>query len=154
MGAVILLILLGILLFLIEFLLIPGITIAWVGGAVMTISGVYLAFVKFGTQTGVLALVFTLVASLVLFAFSLRAKTWKRAMLNTNIESNVSDEMGLEHIHEGDKGETIGRLAPMGMVRVNGRSYEAKSMAGYVDPRTNIEVIKINGSQIIVKPIK
>jgi membrane-bound ClpP family serine protease len=103
MGAVIILILLGIFLFLVEFLLIPGITVALIGGVVMTISGIFLAFDRFGTRVGVLVMLFTLVSSLALFAFSLRAKTWKKAMLNTNIDSNVSEEMGLEHIHEGDK---------------------------------------------------
>jgi len=154
MTAVIILILLGILLFLIEFLLIPGITIAGVGGALMTVAGIYLAFDRFGTQVGTLVLLFTVVSSVVIFVFSLREKTWKKAMLNTNIESHVGEEIGLELIHEGDKGETIGRLAPMGMIRVNGRSYEAKSIAGFLDPRTSVEVVKINGSQINVKPIK
>jgi membrane-bound ClpP family serine protease len=154
MAAVITLILLGIFLFLVEFLLLPGITVALIGAVVMTISGVYLAFIRFGTKVGVLVLLFTLVASLIIFAFSLRAKTWKRAMLNTKVDSNVTDEMGYEHVHEGDKGETIGRLAPTGMIRVNNHSFEAKSMAGFLDPRTPIEIVKINGSQIIVKPIK
>jgi membrane-bound ClpP family serine protease len=154
MTAVIILILLGIFLFLVEFLLLPGITVALVGAVVMTISGVYLAFIRFGTNVGVLVLLFTLIASLIIFAFSLRAKTWKRAMLNTNIDSNVTDEMGYEHVHEGDKGETIGRLAPTGMIRINNHSFEAKSNAGFLDPRTAIEIVKINGSQIIVKPIK
>ena len=154
MGVIILLIILGILLFLIEFLLIPGITIAGIGGAVLTLAGVYLAFDKFGTQVGVIVLLFTLVSSLVIFAFSLREKTWKKAMLNTNIDSNVAEDLGLDYIHVGDKGETIGRLAPMGKIRVNDHAYEAKSMSGYIDPHTPIEIMKIHGSQIIVKPIK
>lgn len=154
MTAVIILILLGIFLFLIEFLLIPGITIAGVGAAIMTISGVYLAFDRFGTKVGVLVLLFTLVSTIVLFALSLRAKTWDRAMLKTNIDSSVTDELGLENLHEGDKGVTIGRLAPTGMIRVNETTVEAKSIAGFVDPRTPVEIVKIHGSQITVKPIK
>jgi membrane-bound ClpP family serine protease len=154
MGAIIILIVLGILLFLIEFLLIPGITVAGIGGAIMTASGVYLAFDRFGTKIGVIVLVFTLVSSIVIFIFSLRSKTWKKAMLDTNIDSNVSENSGLELIHEGDKGVTIGRLAPTGMVRIGSNSYEAKSIAGFLDPRTPIEIVKIQASQIIVKPIK
>ncbi len=154
MGLIILLIVLGIFLFLIEFLLIPGITIAGVGGALLTIAGVYLSFEEFGTRAGVVVLLFTLVSFLVIFAFSLRANTWKKAMLNTNIDSNVSEDMGLELIHEGDKGETIGRLAPMGKIRVNNHAFEAKSISGYIDPHVPIEVVKVHGSQIIVKPIK
>ncbi len=154
MGAIIILIVLGILLFLIEFLLIPGITIAGIGGAIMTMSGVYIAFERFGTKIGVLVLLFTLVSTIVMFAFSLRSKTWKKAMLSTNIDSNVADDLGLELLHEGDKGETIGRLAPMGMIRISGHSYEAKSIAGYIEPHTPVEIVKISASQIIVKPIK
>jgi len=120
----------------------------------MTIAGIYLAFDKFGTMTGALVLLLTLVSTLVIFAFSLRAKTWKKAMLNTSIDSNVAEELGLENIQEGDTGETIGRLAPMGKIMLKGHAYEAKSLAGYLDPRTPVEVVKINGSQIIVKPIK
>jgi len=154
MGAVIILILLGIFLFLVELLLIPGITVALVGAVIMTVSGVYLAFVRFGNGVGSLVLLFTLVSSLVIFLFSLRAKTWKGAMLNTNIDSNVAEDLGLENIKEGDKGESVGRLAPMGMIRVNGKVFEAKSIEGYVNPHTAIEIVKIHGSQIIVKPIK
>ncbi len=155
MTAVIILILLGIFLFLVELLLLPGITIALIGAVIMTISGVYLAFERFGTKVGSLVLLFTLVCSLIIFMFSLRAKTWKGAMLNTNIDSNVSEESGLDDIHEGDKGESIGRLAPVGMIKLNnGKVFEAKSIAGFLDPRTPVEIVKIHGSQIIVKPIK
>jgi membrane-bound ClpP family serine protease len=42
----------------------------------------------------------------------------------------------------------------MGMIRVNTHAFEAKSMSGYIDPHTPVEVVKIHGSQIIVKPIK
>ncbi len=154
MGAIIILIVLGIFLFLIEFLLIPGITIAGIGGAIMTMSGVYIAFDRFGTKIGVIVLLFTLVSTIVMFAFSLRSKTWKKAMLDTNIDGNVADDLGLELLHEGDKGETIGRLAPMGMIRIAGHSYEAKSISGYIEPHTPVEIVKINSSQIIVKPIK
>lgn len=153
MGSVIILILLGVLLFLIEFLLIPGITVFGIAGAVMTVAGVYIAFMKFGTLAGSLVLLFTLVSSVAIFSFSLRGKTWRKAMLKTNIDSNVAEELGLEKIKEGDQGETVGRLAPMGIIRVNGHTYEAKSIAGYLDPHTRIEIVKINGSQIIVKPL-
>ena len=154
MGTVILLIVLGIILFIIEFLLIPGITVAAVGAALLTASGIILAFHRFGTQTGVLVLLFTLISSAVIFAFSLRARTWKRAALDTKIDSKVADELGYENIREGDRGVCIGRLAPMGRIRVNDHSYEASSAAGYLDPGAEIEIVKIRGTSITVKPVK
>src|SRR3972149_5091193 len=119
MGAVILLIALGLLLFLIEFLLIPGITIAGIGGAIFTIGGIYLAFANFGQATGIIVLISSLVFPIVIFAFSLRAKTWKKAMLTPNIDSKMNEIPGDDKIKAGDKGVTITRLAPMGTVKVN-----------------------------------
>ncbi|HYW95970.1 MAG TPA: NfeD family protein [Bacteroidales bacterium] len=154
MTGVILLILLGILLFLIEFLIIPGITIAGIGGLILTGAGIYLAYENFGPRTGLYVLIGTLFASLIILGFSLRAKTWKKAMLNTNIDGKVSENPAEGTINPGDKGITVTRLAPMGRVKVNGIILEGKSVAGYLTPKTDIEVIKLVGSQVIVKPVK
>ncbi len=153
MGIIILLIALGILLFLIEFLLIPGITIAGIGGALFTLGGIYLAFSNFGQQTGLIVLSFTLVITVVIFAFSLRSRTWRKAMLTTRIDSKMNEMPGDNKIIPGDKGISITRLAPMGTVKVNGFVIEVKSVSGYVDPKTEIEVVKVTPSQILVKPI-
>jgi len=153
MGAVILLIGLGLLLFLIEFLLIPGITIAGIGGAILTIGGIYLAFANFGQATGIIVLISTLVITILIFSFSLRAKTWKKAMLTTNIDGKMNEIPGDDKIKPGDKGVTITRLAPMGTVKVNNFVIEVKSVSGFVDPRTEIEVVKVSPSQILVKPL-
>ena len=52
MATIIILIVLGILLFVIEFLLVPGVTIAGIGGLILTVFGVYKAFNDFGTTIG------------------------------------------------------------------------------------------------------
>ena len=154
MGAVILLISLGILLFLIEFLLIPGITIAGIGGAILTIGGIYLAFTVHGTQTGTIVLISTLVVTFLIFGISLRSKTWKKAMLTTNIDGKMNVIPGEDKIKPGDIGISVTRLAPMGTVKINGIFLEAKSESGYVNPKTEIEIVKVTSSQIIVKPLK
>ena len=153
MGIIILLITLGILLFLIEFLLIPGITIAGIGGALLTLAGIYLAFSNFGQQTGLIVLVCTLIITIVIFAFSLRARTWRKVMLTTNIDGKINEMPDDTKIKPGDKGIAITRLAPMGTVKVNDLVFEVKSVSGYVDPKTEIEVVKVTPSQILVKPI-
>lgn len=154
MTGIVVLILLGVFLFVIEFLLVPGITVAGIGGLILTVFGVYKAFYEYGTATGVWVLVATLVLSAFVIAMSLRARTWRKLMLNTNVEGTVGDIQDTEEIRVGDKGQTISRLAPMGKVSVNGMVREAKSLGGYVDEHTEIEIVQIEGSQIIVKPIK
>lgn len=154
MIGIITLILLGILLFLIEFLIVPGTTVAGIGGLILMGSGVYLSFDNFGTQTGFIVLVATLIASVLILVLSLRSKTWKKAMLNTKIvgKANMGPQEGV--ISAGDKGITLSRLGPIGKVKINDVTMEGKSTAGYLDPNTKIEVIKIIGSQAIVKPLK
>jgi membrane-bound ClpP family serine protease len=154
MTIVIILILLGILLFVIEFLLVPGVTIAGIGGLVLTVFGVYKAFNDFGTTTGVWVLMGTLLLSVFVIAMSLRARTWNRLMLKTEIDGTVDTAPTADQIKAGDRGKTVTRLAPMGKVVVNGIVREAKSNEGFLDEHTDIEVVAVEGTRISVKPVK
>ncbi len=101
MTVVIVLIVLGILLFVIEFLLVPGITIAGIGGLVLTVFGVYKAFNDFGSSIGVWVLIGTLMISVFVIAMSLRARTWNRLMLKTKIKGTVDTALSDEEIKVG-----------------------------------------------------
>lgn len=154
LGLIIFLIFVGLLLFIIEFMLIPGITIAGVGGAICLVSGIVFAFVSFGTTTGLLVLGATALVMVVLTVLMLKAGTWNKFMLKTTIDSKV-DTVGAEEgkVKAGDKGVTVTRLAPGGKVLVNGEYFEAKSVDILIDPRQEIEVIRIDDNKLIVKPI-
>lgn len=152
--AIILIIVLGILLFVVEFLLIPGVTIAGIGGAVLMGIAVYMSYKTHGNTVGNYTLIATLILTIGGFAYALRAKTWKRLALNKDIDGRV--EVGLENetIKVGDKGESITRMAPVGKVLINGLVVEGKSQRGFLDQHTPIEVIKVLNTQVIIKPIK
>ena len=154
MAAVIILIVLGILLFVIEFLLVPGVTVAGIGGLILTVFGVYKAFNDFGTTVGIWVLIGTLMLSVFVIAMSLRARTWNRLMLRTNINGTVDSNIKEEQIKAGDRGQALTRLNPMGKVEVNGIVREAKSMEGYINVHSVIEVVEVEGTRISVKPIK
>ena len=154
MTVVIILIILGILLFVIEFLLVPGVTVAGIAGLVLTVFGVYKAFNDFGSTTGVWVLIATLLLSVFVIAMSLRARTWNRLMLKTNIQGTVDTDITEDQIKIGDSGSAITRLAPMGKILVNGIVREAKSTEGYIDEHTTIEVVSVEGTRISVKPVK
>ncbi len=151
MTIIILLIILGILLFVIEFLLVPGITIAGIGGLVLTVLGVYKAYEDFGSVTGTWFLIGTLLLSILVIAFSLRARTWRKFMLNTNVTGTVNEDFIRDGIQKGDEGETVTRLAPMGKIIVGGKVREARSIEGYIDEHRKIVVVGTEGSQIRVK---
>jgi membrane-bound ClpP family serine protease len=154
MAVVIILIILGILLFVIEFLLVPGLTVAGIGGLILTVFGVYKAFNDFGAAVGVWVLIGTLALSVFVIVMSLRARTWDRLMLKTNIQGTVDTDLTEDQIKVGDQGSTLTRLAPMGKVVVNEIVREAKSLEGYINPHTKIEVVSVKGTRISVKPVK
>ena len=154
MTVIIILIVLGILLFVIEFLLVPGVTIAGIGGLVLTVLGVYKAFNDFGATTGVWVLIGTLMLSVFVIAMSLRARTWNRLMLKTNVKGTVDHDITEDQIKEGDSGTALTRLAPMGKIEVNGIVREAKSLEGYIDEHSAIEVVVVEGTRISVKNLK
>ena len=154
MTVIIILIVLGILLFVIEFLLVPGVTVAGIGGLVLTVLGVYKAFNDFGSTVGAWVLIGTILISVFVIAMSLRARTWSRLMLKTNIKGTVDKDLTEEQVKKGDLGRALTRLAPMGKIVVNDLVREAKSTEGYIDEHSEIEIVFIEGTRISVKPVK
>jgi membrane-bound ClpP family serine protease len=154
LGLIIFLIVLGLLLFIVEFMLIPGVTIAGIGGAVCLVTAIVFSFASFGTTTGLLVLGITVLVMIVLTVVMLKAGTWNKFMLKTAIDSKV-DTVGAEEgrVKSGDRGVTVTRLAPGGKVLVNGEYFEAKAIDILVDPHQEIEVVRIDDNKLIVKPI-
>lgn len=153
MAVIIILILLGILLFVIEFLLVPGVTIAGIGGLILTVFGVYKAFDIYGPTVGIWVLIGTILLSVFVIAMSLRARTWSRLMLKTNVGGTVDKDLTEDQVKPGDLGKTLTRLAPMGKILVNQMVREAKSIEGYIDEHSEIEVVSIEGTRISVKKV-
>ena len=95
-----------------------------------------------------------MILSAFVIAMSLRARTWNRLMLKTNISSTVEDSSLEDLIKEGDKGTTLTRLAPMGKILMNELVREASSTEGYIDEHSAIEVVSVEGTRISVKSVK
>ena len=151
MTVIIILIVLGILLFVIEFLLVPGVTVAGIGGLILTVFGVYKAFNDFGSSVGIWVLIGTIMLSVFVIAMSLRARTWNRLMLKTKVNGTVDKNLTDDQIKVGDIAVTLTRLAPMGKIRINELVREAKSIEGYIDEHGEVEVVSIEGTRITVK---
>ncbi|MDD2548918.1 MAG: NfeD family protein [Bacteroidales bacterium] len=151
MTGFIILILVGLFLFVVEFLLIPGVTVAGIGGLASLVGGVFWAYHSFGNTVGHITLFSTVFLTLLTVTLALRSKTWKKFMLNTNIEGSVGDNNEDLGINPGDEGISVSRLSPMGKVRINDKVIEAKSLGEYIDSREDIIVIRIEGAVAIVK---
>jgi membrane-bound ClpP family serine protease len=149
---IILLILTGILLLLVEILLIPGITVAGIGGVLFVGAGIFYGYNSYGTEGGNLIAFSTLLIVLVSIVLALRSKTWKKTVLEADISGKIQSVSELD-IKVGDKAITSSRLAPMGKIKINNTFIEAKSASGFIDEKTEVEVVKVLNTNVIVKPI-
>ncbi|WP_299584411.1 NfeD family protein [uncultured Sunxiuqinia sp.] len=146
------LIFLGILLLLLEFVVIPGITIAGIGGVILLGASVYLAFDAYGVVAGILTLAFVIIAVPIIVYRLFQSRSGQRLLLNSEIDGHV-DKIDELQIKVGDEGITLGRLAPTGRVKINNLNMEAKSATGFVDQNVKIKVIEVYKTQVLVEPI-
>ena len=136
---------------LVEFLIIPGVSVFGIAGFLCLIGGVIASYVFHGNTAGHITLAAAIIASVGAMLIAFRRKTWRKMGLGASIDSKVV-AIESEKIKSGDTGKAITRLAPMGKVKVNDIVCEAKSISGYIHEDTEIEVIKVSQYQLIVKP--
>ena len=139
----------GIVLILVEIFLIPGLTLTALAGAAFSIGGVYYAFKNIGTTAGVITLISVIAVIGIAFVYLIKSKALDKIALKTDINSTVGSKE-LPDIAEGDTGITISRLNPIGKVRVNNITIEAKTLSDFIDENTEVKVIKVFSTQLIV----
>jgi len=141
----------AIFLFLLEIFLLPGITIAGIGGVLFAIGGIVYAY-SIGTLIGHVTLIISIVLFIGFFAWLLRAKSFQRVALKTNVDSTLTStrDMGLQ---VGDIGITLSRLAPIGKARFGDATVEAKTQGDFIDEQTTVEIVRIEGYNVVVDPI-
>lgn len=152
MAFIIILIVVGILLILTEILLIPGIGVAGILGVAALGGSCFYAFNEFGSAAGTVVTVINVILIVLSTIYVLRAKTWKKLALDTNIDSKVNMFDGAA-IAVGDCGKTMTRLAPMGTAFFGNTKYEVTSLEGVIDAGTDVEVVLIEDNKIYVKPV-
>lgn len=150
MGLIISLIIIGLLLLFAEILLIPGVGIAGILGLVSLGGSCFYAFNQMGGTVGAIVTAVNVALVVGLSIYVLRAKTWKRLSLDTNIDSKAVADTGLA---VGDRGVTVSRLAPMGSARFDTELIEVKALEGFVDPEVEVEIVLMEDGKIYVKPV-
>jgi membrane-bound ClpP family serine protease len=138
----------AILLILSEIFLIPGITIAGITGALFAAGGLIYAYML-GTMTGHIAL-FSLITTFgITFAWLLRAKSFVKFALKTNVDSTIPSGKDLG-IRVGDEGVTISRLTPTGKALIKDIAIEVKSTGDFINELTPVVVIKVDRYNVFV----
>ena len=152
MGFIITLILVGLVLIFAEILLVPGVGIAGVLGLLSLGGSCFYAFTQMGTTAGTIVTAVNVVLVVAFTIWILRAKTWQKMTLKTEIRSKaVPTESSVLTV--GDKGKTVTRLAPMGSVRFGEQVVEVKALEGMIDPGVEVTVVLIEDNKIYVNNI-
>lgn len=151
MEIIILLVLVGLVLILAEILVIPGVGIAGGLGLISMGASCFYAFYEYGSTVGAVVSAAEALILIVMTVYVLRAKTWKRFTLHTNIDSKAVSPGPVLSV--GDRGVTATRLAPVGMVRFSAEAVEVTALEGMTDPGVEVEVVLIDENKIFVKPV-
>jgi membrane-bound ClpP family serine protease len=147
------LIVVGIALCVVEVVVLPGITFAGIGGVLLIGCSVYLTFHNFGSTAGIISLLATAALFIVFLIYAVRAKTWDRLALHSEIDGRVN-VVDTADIKTGDRGMTVSRLAPMGKIVIHDKIMEGKSEFGLIDENREIEVVYVSSSTVVVQEIK
>lgn len=148
MGLVITLIILGLMLLFAEILIIPGVGVAGILGLLSMGGSCAYAFMEIGQTAGIVVTAVNAIMIALLTVWILRAKTWKRFALETNIDAKaVVPEVD---VVPGTKGVSITRLAPMGMARFGDLRLEVTAREGIIDPGVEVEVVEVDGMKVYV----
>ena len=143
-------ILVGLVLIFAEVLLVPGVGIAGILGLLSLGGSCFYAFTQIGATAGTIVTVVNVVLVIAFTIWILRAKTWRKMTLHTEIQSKaVPTESSVLSV--GDKGKTVTRLAPMGTVRFGGNAVEVKAIEGMIDPDVIVRVVLIEDNKIYVE---
>ena len=152
MGIVISLIVIGLALMFAEIMIIPGFGIAGILGILAMGGSSYYAFYEFGNASGFIVLGVNVVLVVILLLWALRAKTWKKLALETNISSKVNEQELAVAV--GDKGVAATRLAPMGNARFGDHVVEVSALEGMISSGAAIEIVMLEDRKVYVRECK
>lgn len=147
------LIIAGLILFIIEVFLIPGISVAGIASACSLLYAIYYAFDSLGTQVGIITIGITIIGITGITIWFMKGKTVDKLALKQTLDYKPNPLKGVD-IHVGDIGTTITRLTLIGNAEINGHILEVQSADGFIDEKTPIKVCRITPNTIYVQSIQ
>ncbi|MEI7803507.1 MAG: NfeD family protein [Bacteroidota bacterium] len=151
---VISLLLVGWVLIFLEIFFIPGTTIfAFLGGGMM-IAGFYFSFANFGNDGGWMSVGLSLVMIVVSLWIGFKSGLWSKLSLKESLEGSRMNDWEEGIIKQGEHGISVSRIAPSGTARFGDKDYEVHSQSEFINPKTEIEIVKIENKKIIVQTKK
>lgn len=160
----ILIFIVGIALILIELFVLPGFGIAGISGIILIFLSIFLSLLgsdPFITGDSIsmaiiqiaIAIISAIVLVLLLAKYLPKASFFSKLILS---ESEKAEEgfvsVSQEESLMGKYGVAISILRPVGIAEIDGKRVEVISEGGFIQPGTEIKVIKVEGMRVLVTP--
>lgn len=153
------LIALGILLVFIEILILPGFGAAGVPGIILFFVGIGMIWTKSGITTALIyasvALIFVIPIAVISLSLIRDSSIGKNLILSAAERSDEGYHAAPEELTTlvGKSGKALSPLRPAGVALINGQRVDIVTQGEFVKPETEIEVIKVEGSRVIVRSL-
>ncbi len=152
----------GVLLLALELFVIPGFGVAGALGILAILAGLVLSmlgpgdtpqFMMLAAARVVFALLFAVIASLVLLRFLPRLPLGRRLVLRTGLEAarGYASAPETDQRWLGKKGRAGSTLRPAGIAEIDGQRVDVVSDGEFIDAGEAIEVMRVDGNRIVVK---
>lgn len=149
-GAIILF---GIFLVIADIFVLSGTLVAGVAGGILLVSGIFLSFTYLGAAVGTSVLIASILATFAIMFAANKYMARNDFGLQDTINSKVNEVDNLL-IQPGDIGEAFGDLRLNGRARINGELFDVESTKSYIESGSDIKVVAIEGSKILVEALK
>lgn len=153
------LIALGILLVFIEILILPGFGAAGVPGIIIFFVGIGMIWAKAGITTALIyasvALIFVIPIAIFSLSIIRESPLGKTFILNASQKSEEGFQAAPQELTAlvGKSGKTLSPLRPAGVALINGQRVDIVTQGEFVEPETEIEVIQVEGSRVVVRSL-
>ena len=146
------LIIAGLILFIIEVFLLPGISIAGFVSAGCLLYANYYAFDTLGTVPGCITLAISAIGVVAITIWFMRSKTVDKLSLKKTIDYRPEPLKGLD-LKVGDEGIALTRLALIGNAEFSGRIIEVRSSGEFIDQKSKIRIERILDGVVLVEKV-
>ena len=144
------LIIAGLILFIIEVFLLPGISIAGIISAICLLYANYYAFETMGTLPGCITLAISAIGVIAITVWFMRSKTVDKLSLKKTIDYKPEPLKGLG-LKAGDEGIALTRLALIGNAEFDGNIIEVRSTGDFIEEKSRIRVNRIRDGIVLVE---
>ena len=144
----------GLLLIAAEVYLIPGLNVVGVIGFVLIVFALGYAFIEYGFDGGVLALLGTLAAGGALFYVMWHSGVWDRFVLATSLHRDdrlIARESEQRARYLGKTGRALTPLRPSGVVEIDGERLEVATEGEFIAAGSKVRVVAMDRRRYFVR---